>query len=297
MAFSFLKRKKFWRWFIGLALLLPVLVIGIVLLVIYAKQDEVVQQAIAAVNKQYKGRIEVGDVHLEPFENFPYTSLKVDDVRIYESKDEEAALGLDVADIYLGFNLWDILSGNFDVQSLLVEEGFFNIVLHEDGTNNISNALATNSEGGESAPVDIHLKKIELRNLDIHKLNEASDTDVETFIYTAVGGFKTEEELLNVHIDTEFELNVIDQGDTTFIKHKHFEFHTDITIDDETGLIAIQPSGITMEHGDFELEGSLDIKHDMTVDLAIRGTKPNFDMLIAFAPEDLIPVLERYNNA
>ena len=33
------------------------------------------------------------------------------------------------------------------------------------------------------------------------------------------------------------------------------------------------------------------------VNLDINGTKPNFDMLIAFAPSDLIPVLERYKNA
>ena len=35
----------------------------------------------------------------------------------------------------------------------------------------------------------------------------------------------------------------------------------------------------------------------MDLDLSIKGTKPNFDMLIAFAPADVIPFLERYKNA
>ena len=52
-----------------------------------------------------------------------------------------------------------------------------------------------------------------------------------------------------------------------------------------------------MENGDFELKGSIDIKNDVDLDLSIKGTKPNFDMFIAFAPADIIPVLEKYRNA
>lgn len=62
-------------------------------------------------------------------------------------------------------------------------------------------------------------------------------------------------------------------------------------------MLAFEPSGITMEHGDFELEGSIDTRHDMTLDLSVKGTKPSFDMFIAFAPTEIIPVLERYENA
>ena len=52
-----------------------------------------------------------------------------------------------------------------------------------------------------------------------------------------------------------------------------------------------------MEHGDFDIQGAIDMEKDITLDLEIKGTKPNFNMLIAFAPSDLIPVLERYKNA
>lgn len=239
----------------------------------------------------------VGNSHLSPFESFPYISIKVDDVQVYETKEDDASVILDVADIYIGFDIWDIVVGNYDIQTLLIEEGFFNIVLHEHGTTNLQNALEASGETGEEEPVAMHLKNIALRKLDIHKLNEATGTDVETFIYWATGGFNTGNGLISAHIDTEFELNVIDNGDTTYIHHKHFEFHTDVTLDENTGLLTIKPSGIIMEHGEFELEGSLDTKNDMNVDLAVKGTKPNFDMLIAFAPEDLIPVLERYKNA
>ncbi len=37
---------------------------------------------------------------------------------------EKASPILDVADIYVGFNLWDIVAANYDIQKLLVEDGF-----------------------------------------------------------------------------------------------------------------------------------------------------------------------------
>ena len=297
MKLSFPKSKKFWRRFIGFVVLLPILLFGILLLIIYSKQDEIIQSQIAKMNEEHKGLIIVGDTHLSPFENFPYISIKIDDVEIHETKADDSPIILDVADIYVGFNLRDILKGNYDIQSLLVENGFFNIVLHEDGTNNLQNALATTEGVEESEPLDIHLKKIKLNNLDIHKLDEATHTDVETYIYWGNGGFSSADGIIDAHIDTEFLLNIFSEGDTTYIHDKHFEFHTDLTFDENTGMLDFKPSGITMEHGDFDIQGSIDTKNDVNLDLSIKGEKPNFDMFIAFAPVDIIPILERYRNA
>ena len=288
---SFLRKKKFWFRFLGIVFALPILLLTIALSILYFKQHDLIQAEIEALNKGYKGKIEIGRTHLKPFANFPYISIKIDDVGILESKDSKAEKLLSVKDIYTGFNVWDIIQGNFDIKNLLIEDGALNLIFHKDGTLNIQNALQTNKEAAGENPMDIHLKNIQLRNIDIHKLDEATNVDVETFIYYAKGGFQTAGDLINAHIDTEFELNIVDNGDSTYIKRKHFEFHTDLSLNDKTGKLVFQPSGIRMEHGDFDIEGSIDLKNDVSLDLKIKGSKPNFDMLIAFAPQNLIPVL------
>lgn len=291
------KRKKLLKRLLLWLLLIPFFVFGVLFLIIYIKQDDIIQGQLDTMNKGHEGMLKIGDTHLAPFENFPDISFKIDNVRIFETKDDHAKAILDVKDIYIGFNIWDILEGNYDIHSLLIEDGYFNIVLHKDGTNNLQNALATTEESKSDEELHIHLQSIELKNLDIHKYDETTKMDVETYIFDALGGFKTGNGLINAHIDTDFKLNIFDNGDTTYIHDKYFEFHTDVHINDKTGMIVFEPSGITMEHGDFELEGSLDTKNDMTVDLAVSGTKPNFDMFIAFAPHDIVPLLERYKNA
>ncbi|MFT6717016.1 MAG: hypothetical protein ACJA0Q_001666 [Saprospiraceae bacterium] len=268
-----------------------------VLLFVYSKQDEIIQSQIDIANEGQSGIITIGNTHLDPFKNFPYISIKIDDVKILEDKSENAAIILDVADIYIGFELTDVLQGNFDVHTLLIEDGFLNYVWHKDGTNNIANAIAKSEDNAESEPLNIHLQNITFKNIDLHKFDEISGLDVETFIYSATGEFKSAGDIVTTHVDSKFEMNIIDKGDTTFVKHKHFEFHTDFTFNTESGLMTFKPSGIIMEHGDFELEGTYDTKNEKDIDFNIKGTKPNFDMLIAFAPQDIIPVLEKYKNA
>ncbi|MGB1031719.1 MAG: hypothetical protein ACPGWM_03845, partial [Flavobacteriales bacterium] len=241
----------------------------------------------------------LGSAHLKPFEYFPYISIKVDSVQVYESKATDATAIVDVADIYVGFNIWNLVKGNYDIEMLVLEDGFFNFVLHKDGSNNLQNALAFEEENEteNEDPFNIHLKNIELHKLHINKFDEATHTQVEVSMTSGKGGFSTIDGLIAGHIDTEFVLNIMKDGMKTYVHHKHFELHTDATFDEHSGMLTFKPSGVRMEHGDFDIQGSLDTKDEMNFDLEIQGTKPNFDMLIAFAPEDLIPTLELYNNA
>ncbi|MEM6719390.1 MAG: AsmA-like C-terminal region-containing protein [Bacteroidota bacterium] len=291
-----MKIKKRWKRIVLGLILVPILVLGGLVLYVQSNQAEIIKGEIAKLNQEYKGRISVGDSELSLFGNFPYISVKVYDFQIFETKADDSPVIMDVKDIYVGFNLWDIVNGNYDIQSLIVEDGVFNIVIHENNTTNIQNSIASTSDT-ETPPTNIHLKKIQFKNLDIHTLDEATNTDVEKFVYEGSGGFTLKDSIIAGHVDANLELNVIKNNDTTFINKKHFEIHTDVEFNEDTTILDILPSRIVMENGDFELEGSIDIKNDVDLDFIIKGTKPNFDMFIAFAPADVIPVLEKYRNA
>ncbi|EDP97506.1 AsmA-like C-terminal region-containing protein [Kordia algicida OT-1] len=292
-----MKIKKLWKRILLGLILVPILVLGGLILYIQSNQSDIIKGEIEKLNKEHKGRVTIGDSELSLFGNFPYISVKVYDFQIFETKEDNAPVIMDVEDIYVGFNFWDIVEGKYDIQSLIVEDGVFNIVIHENNTTNIQNSLASTSDT-ETPTTNIHLKKIKLKNLDIHTLDEATNTDVEKFIYTGTGGFSQKDSIIAGHIDTDFELNVISEAIVPdFMKKKHFEIHTDVEFNQHTGILEIQPSGVKMRNADFELKGTIDTKNDVDLNLFIQGTKPNFDMLIAFAPSDVIPYLEKYNNS
>jgi hypothetical protein len=61
--------------------------------------------------------------------------------------------------------------------------------------------------------------------------------------------------------------------------------------------LVIQPSEVMLEKALFRMDGSIDLDDDMNLDIKFQGTKPNFDLFMAFAPEELAPALARYDNA
>ena len=86
------KTKKLWKRIVVFTLLIPILFFSAILFYVYSQQDAIVQSQVESLNLTMNGKIQVADTHLEPFQNFPYVSIKIDHVQIFESKAENSAI-------------------------------------------------------------------------------------------------------------------------------------------------------------------------------------------------------------
>jgi hypothetical protein len=298
MKFSFLKRWRFWRRFLIWSIVTPILLFFTLVIVLFLKQDQIVQELITDLNKDFVGEIEIEDSHISPFEAFPYISIDLDHVKIYEDKENHKEPIVDVEDIYVGFNTWDLIAGKFDIQLIEIKDGYTHAIQHKDGELNISKALTSQKEVENlEEEFHIHLKKIKLINVDIYKLNEENGLMVESFIDDANLSFQTTEKSVHVQIESKMEMNIINDGDTSFFRHKHLKTHLDIDYFKTINQVVINPSQIELEHATFQSKGKIDVTDDCNVNISLFGEKKNFDLFIAFAPEELTETLERYNNA
>jgi len=291
------KSKIFWRR-IAIGIVLPPIIFFVALvLVLIWKHDSIVQDFIATANNDFTGRIEVNGSHISPFANFPYISIDLQEVNLYETKSDSLSPLLSIQDVYLGFNFFTLLSGTMEIKSLKLSNGFIKLIQHTDGSFNISNALAGKTEN-ENLDENLHLylEKITLFNIDLLKLNEANNVLAEAFIHEAKSKFKTSHNHVFVSLESEFMLNLIVEGDTTFVRNKHISLNTqlDYTVDQQ--VLSISQSELLIEKALFIMEGNIDFDDDMNLDLKFTGNKPNFNLFLAFVPEDLAPALERYDN-
>lgn len=293
----FLKRVQFWKLLILIALIIPIILFGTAAGIVYAKQGEVVQQLIETLNKDFRGKLVIDDSHVEPFSNFPYISIDLEGVKIYETKEDHSQLIADISEVFLGFDLWTILGGDININDIKLKDGSVDLVQHTNGKFNIEIAL-TSEVAIEDVEEEFHLKlsKIECENIDVHKLNEENDLILDALLYTAEAEFSTQPKHTFVFFDANLELNLIQGGDTTFIKHKHVEVNTKLDYLTLEEVLHIQPTTIHLENSEFAMEGNIDFKNDLFLDLLFTGNKKNFDLVIAMAPEELSPILQRYQN-
>jgi hypothetical protein len=263
------------------------------------KQDLIVQRILKELNTMYKGEIVITGSHISPFANFPYISVDLEKLKIYEDKSRKTKAIVSVNDAYLGFDFWTILNGDYKIKSIKLKKGVLNIIQHEDGSLNINRALemldSTKTEKSQEE-FNLDLKSIKIVDVDLHKYNESTKIDLDAFIDKATARLKIKNEHTLVALDSKFEFNVIVEGDTSFIKQKHFKVNTNLDYNSKNQILDIAKSKLSLEMGDFDIEGKVDFDNDMYVDLKLNGAKPNFDLLIAFAPNELIPTLKSYDN-
>lgn len=290
--------KKYWKRLIVIGLATPLVLFVLLISIIYFKQDAIVRELLITVNEDFTGEVEIQDSHISPFANFPYLSIDLEQLKIYEDKSKTTAPLLDVKDVYLGFDVWTLLRGAMEIKSLMLSNGVIKLIQHTDGSFNIGNALSNQKEI-ENLEDEFHLdiQMIQLNNIDVWKLNEENNILIEAYIDDAKSKFKTSPEHILFSLDSRFQVNVVVDGDTTFVKHKHVEVATQLDYIVNQQMLIIQPSEVMLEKALFKMDGRIDFDDDMNLDIKFHGNKPNFDLFMAFAPEELAPVLERYDNA
>lgn len=276
---------------------MPILLFSIVVGIAYWKQDEIVQELIQDINKDFTGAIEIKGSHISPFENFPYISIDLEQVKVYEDKSKSTTPLIDVHDAYLGFNLWTIITGKMEVKEIKLKQGNLNLVQHLDGSFNITKALSPQKKV-ESPSEEFHLdiNEIVLENIDLTKYNESNKMLVDAFINEADAIFSTSPHHVYASLESKFELNLILDGDTSFIKHKHFNVDTELDFLTDNNVLTIKPTTIKLEGTGFNMEGNIDLLKDGLLDLHFSGEKENFELLMAMAPEELLPTLKKYEN-
>jgi hypothetical protein len=301
---QWLLTRKFWWRLIKWLIILPIVLFLLLLLVVYWKQEAIVQYFLREANRSYKGEIVIKGSHISPFAHFPSISIDLEGVEVYEDKSRTGEPILKVRDVYLNFDVWSILSGEYNVSSIDIMDGDLRLVQHKDGSFNIMNALLplqTDSVGVDSAKTDdapfhLQLDGLHLVDIDVHKINEATNMEVELFVHDALSRFSTKNEHLMIGLHSRFQLNILQDGDTTMIRHKNFDVSMQLEYDGKAQFLTLHKSSVQLEKSLFMMSGTVDILKEIFVDLKIRGEKPNFDMFIALAPEELAPTLKSYGN-
>ena len=289
--------KKFWKRFVMYLIITPLLLFSVLVLVVYWKQDALVQELITTLNEDFKGEIKIAGSHVSPFANFPHISIDLEDVRIYEEKEQNGKPILKVQDVYVGFDLWTIISGKTEIKSIKAKNGKINLTQHLDGSLNLLNALSSTKKAEEiEEELHLDLKSIILDHMDIRKYNEANAVLIDLDIEKAISKFKIKNDVIDTELESKFQLSIAQRGKPTFIQHKHLQFSTEILFDQTSNFLTISPTEIQLENSFFGIEGKIDIANEMDLDLKLNGDKPNFNLFIALAPEELIKVFEEYEN-
>ena len=228
-------------------LILPVISLIILVLaataVLYYQQQRLVKLAVTELNKQLPGELVVGGSDISVFQNYPYISIAVKNVRFFEGKDTTGKTLFEAEKIYVGFNLTDILKQQYHAKVIFLKNGCIDIV-KDNGRLNIVEALrksqdTVTSSVDTSKALDLVLKKMVLKNMDISFFDKQSREQVHSHIERIQSSFSSDSLQLDADLQGAMLVDYIWPGDSSLLRHKQLETDIKLSYNKTSGMLAI----------------------------------------------------------
>lgn len=299
------KRKKLWRWFL-IGFLLFLISVSIAPYILYKNQDFIAEKVTEKLNEMQVGHTTLGGLHISPFKNFPYISVDLENLRFYSSDDETQRPVYAFEDVYIGFDAWQLLRGEYTIKKIVVQKGEVHVIRFEDSTINLILAKSLNpkelkteiekAEKDSTNHFHLDLQSIELIDVFVEKEDRLEKNLVQTQIKKAKSTFTYNTDFIDNHLDIDLKLVDLNLHNMDFFVNKHITIVSDIHYNLKKNYLDIDPSELHIEGGIFGLEGRIDIENDIFMDLVVSGKKPDFKLITSFAPPDVYKKLEKYRN-
>jgi len=284
-------------------ILLPVIALVVLIVigtaVLYSQQQRLVGLAVEELNKQLPGKLAIGGSDISVFQNFPYISIGLKNVQFYASK---AATGKPIYEaerMYIGFSLPDLLKQQYHVKAIVLKNGHLDLVQDKDGKLNIVEASRismepTTSPGSTSPPLDLAIKKVVLKNIDLSFLDKESGQQVVSHIDRIQSSLRADSVKITADLQGQLLVDYTHPSDTTLFRHKHLQTTIQFSYNKSTQLLQLPVGQLKLEDAVFNISGTADLQHDNAVDFRITGEKPDLKQLLSFAPPSVTKELKHF---
>jgi uncharacterized protein involved in outer membrane biogenesis len=291
-------RKRLIRFILIPVISLVVLVL-VAVAILYSQQQRLVALAVKELNKQLPGELVVGGSNISPFQNYPYISIGLKNVQFYASKSKAGKPIYEAERMYVGFSLPDILKQKYHVKVIALKNGHLDLVQDNTGKLNIIEAsrITTDTTAAidtTSTELDLDIKKVVVKNMNISFLDKASGQHITSQISKIQSSFKADSLQIQANLQGAMLVDYTRPGDTSLFRNKHLETELQLSYNKATRLVKLPVGKLKLEEARFNITGSADLLHDNLVDFRITGDKPDFKQLFSFAPEEVAKELKHF---
>lgn len=276
----------------------PIVFLALSVFILAWKQEELTQRALDQINLEFTGELVLDQSRISPFANFPYISIDLQGFRFYPEKGTRSHAIYEVQDLYIGFSVWDLVRGQYEVKSIKIAGGFLNLIKNEVGEINLltaKNLNATSEESGES--LNFSLESLKMVSFDLIFEDESQKLTYTAHVQQAQASLQLQDEQWDLDVASQLVFDLHSQGASTFFSDKSVKLSLDLTYATETGNLVVNPSSLWLEESLFAASGRVsELKDIPQLDLKIEGQKPDFNLFAAFLPKELALALNDYQN-
>ncbi len=289
--------RRLWKtllWATGSVLVLLAVLLGLV----YVFQDDIKAYVLDSLNRHLTARIEVAEVEVDVWHSFPFASLNLQEVKAYEAGAlaREDSLLLEAADVFLQFNIWDVVYQEYTVRRLELRQGRLNVRTAGAEQNNFSIWKADSSEADRGEPVQFEVRGLILYAMDLQWEEVDKAFKLALHAEEAFAKGRVEEEQWELSLEWQGELQVLGNTKHPWFKDRALLLEASLNLDLEQNRYAIEEGFIEIPGLGVKFSGQWEGKEKPRFGLNFTTEKTNISEALALLPPDWQLMPEDYKG-
>lgn len=278
-----------------------VILVGAVLAIPIFFKKNLLEVAQNTLNNQLNAEVELTDLKLSLFKEFPQASVEFQDVRIIGKGEFKNDTLLNVALVRAKMDLSSLFSkSEMSIEEIVLNEAHIYLKVAESGNANWDVAPAqtttssvTETKSAEGDEFQLQLNNIEIRDASLIYDDKQSQTklkltDIDFDISGNMYGNSTQLKTAGTVADFMFK-----QSDVTYVSKTLLDIRTLLDVNFDKMKFIITENDLMVNRLPLELSGSVEMPSDTTfVNLLLKTKESDFENFLALVP----PVYESYLN-
>ncbi|MBW8050086.1 MAG: DUF3971 domain-containing protein [Cytophagales bacterium] len=308
-----MKFKRIIKYLLAIITITLTLLISGGVLVTWLYQDKIINLCVAEINKHLKTKIFADKISLSVFDKFPNVSISFNRIVIEGSNMEDARLPklqrrqgkclVKAKDIFCTFNIKDLISGNYVIDEIWLEDAKIFLRIDEDGNNNFTIFEPGITGASENKLFSFDLQKIYFKNVLFLFDNQQSKQAVHFLSTGTNAGLRYEGDLLNISLNGNLFLYKIQLNKSTWFSKKNISLECDLIYNKKNEILKINPSVLQVENSEFGIKGkwvggrgTKDKQKIDYINLSIDGKKTTAQTILSLLPGDLYEKFSVYKS-
>lgn len=238
----------------------------------------------------------VKEIDVEFVSSFPMVSVVFNDVVINDVLDSlKKDRFVEVKELGVRFNVWDILSGEYNVKKILIENGNLNFRINSKGESNYV-FWKTSEKESEKSNFNFALNSVEFNNVGISFRNDISRMFLKAKAeeVLAKGNFSEEIQNLDLGVNLVVEAFVFDKFKLTYPQ----SMQCDLEVNNNTlqQVLSVKKADIYLGEMQFDLVGSYLYGAKDEVDIALMGKQIDLKEVFSLLGKDSKTLFNGYES-
>ncbi|MCK5691224.1 MAG: hypothetical protein KAI08_00205 [Bacteroidales bacterium] len=259
-------------------------------LAFYLGRDYFMKRAVSYLNEQQPGEVQMGKMYLIPFMNFPDITLHLREVKFFERELTEEMSSLEpilsLNEIAVTLDLTELIRGGIKISEARLKDGFVHIEIYPDSVSNLERALrirfgaSSDRDTSETMPVlAIDLDKIELVNVRARMDNWITDEYIDVEVNQLESSFSYLDGQIRSALQVDIYINRVKYQTVNTQIDKYVKLGGSIILNQDTHMLQVEPSNLSVSGLAFETWGSLDLRATPRIDLAFSAANEGLELL------------------